>query len=98
MKKAKLTDHDSFLEALDARTGKSLGGVLVQSGASPANFDWLFSVGQAIIFSRDSVRVHVYSMQDGQLKAKLVGIRPSANAQTNLLALDTVRDAWPSMT
>ena len=89
MKKAKLTDHDSFFEALDARTGKSLGGVLVQSGASPANFDWLFSVGQAIIFSRDSVRVHVYSMQDGQLKAKLVGIRPSANAQTNLLALDT---------
>ena len=89
MKKAKLTDQDSFLEALDARTGKSLGGVLVQSGTSPANFDWLFSVGQAIIFSRDSVRVHVYSMQDGQLKAKLVGIRPSANAQTNLLALDT---------
>ena len=28
-------------------------------------------------------------MQDGQLKAKLVGIRPSANAQSNLLALDT---------
>ena len=31
LKKAKLTDHDSFLEALDARTGKSVGGVLVQS-------------------------------------------------------------------
>jgi hypothetical protein len=88
LKRAKLTDQDSFLEALDARTGKSLGFVLVQSGSNPANFDWLFSVGQAIIFSRDGVRVHVYSMQDGQLKAKLVGIHPSANAQANLFTLD----------
>jgi hypothetical protein len=88
LRRAKLTDQDALLEALDARTGKSLGFVLVRSGSSPANFDWLFSVGQAIIFSRDGVRVHVYSMQDGQLKAKLVGIHPSANAQANLLTLD----------
>ena len=32
LKSTKLTDHDSFLEALDARTGKPLGGALVQSG------------------------------------------------------------------
>ena|SRR5580693_2566077 len=31
-KKAKLTDHDSFFEALDARTGKSVGGFLLQAG------------------------------------------------------------------
>jgi len=55
LKKAKLTDHDSFLEALDARTGKSVGGVLVQSGTGPANFDSIFSCGQSIIFSRDAV-------------------------------------------
>ncbi len=89
LKGAQLTDQDSFLEALDARTGKSVGGVLVQSGAGTANFDSIFSTGQAIIFSRDSVRVRVYSMVDGQLKARLVGVRPSASAQSNLLALET---------
>jgi hypothetical protein len=89
LKRAKLTDHDSFLEALDARTGKSVGCVLVQSGTGPVNFDSIFSTGDAIIFSRDVARVYVYSMLDGQLKARLVGVRPSANAQSNLLALDT---------
>jgi len=32
-KNAKLTDQDSFFEALDVRTGKSLGGILVQVGS-----------------------------------------------------------------
>jgi hypothetical protein len=89
LKKAKLTDDDSFLEALDARSGKSVGSVLVQSGTGPANFDSIFSTGDAIIFSRDAVRVYVYSMLDGQLKAKLIGVRPSATAQSNLVALET---------
>ena len=88
LKRATLTDHDSFLEALDARTGKSVGGVLVQSGTDPTNFDFIFSTGEAIIFSRDGVRVSVYSMLDGQLKGRLVGLRPTANARSNLLALD----------
>jgi hypothetical protein len=89
LKRAKLTDHDSFVEALDAQSGKSAGGVLVQSGNGPADFDAIFSTGDAIIFSKNAVRVYVYSMLDGQLKAKLVGIRPSATAKTNLLALET---------
>jgi hypothetical protein len=88
LEKAKLTDQDSFLEVLDVRTGKFLGGVLVQSGTGPANFDSLFSVGQTIISCRDAIRVQLYSLRDGQLKAKLLGIRPAASAQSNLLALD----------
>lgn len=88
LEKAKLTDRDSFLEVLDVRTGKFLGAVLVQSGTGPANFDSLFSVGQTIVFSRAAVRVQLYSLQDGQLKAKLLGIRPAASAQSNLLSLD----------
>jgi hypothetical protein len=63
--------------------------VLVQSGGGPANFDWAFSADDAIIFSRDAVRVQVYSMRDGGLKARLVGTRPSVSAQSNLLALET---------
>ena len=88
-KKAALTDQDSFLEVLDARTGRSLGGILVQNGSSPVDFDEIFSVGDSIIFSRNGVRVYVYSMLDGRLIARLSGLHPAANAQSRLLALDS---------
>jgi hypothetical protein len=87
-KNAKLTDHDSFFEAFDARSGNSLGGVLVQAGSGAFSFDGGFSVGDTLILQKDSVRVSVYSMRDGQLKARLVGVVPSANAESNLLAIE----------
>lgn len=87
-KSAKLTDHDSFFEALDARSGKSVGGVLVQVGNGPATFDSAFSAGDALILVKDGVRVSIYSLGDGKLKARLVGVKASASAQSNLMALD----------
>jgi hypothetical protein len=87
-KKAKLIDHDSFFEALDARTGESVGGFLLQVGNGAASFDAVFSIGDVMILTKDELRVSIYSLLDGQLKARLVGLRPAATAQTNLLALD----------
>ena len=87
-KKAKLADHDSFFEVLDARTAKSVGGILLQAGNGALSFDTAFSAGDAVVLTKDEVRVSIYSMVDGQLKARLVGLRPAASAQTNLLALD----------
>jgi len=87
-KSAKLTDRDSFFEALEARTGKSLGGVLVQVGNGPTSFDSAFSAGDALVLIKDGVRVSIYSLRDGALKARLVGVKPSASAKSNLLALD----------
>jgi hypothetical protein len=87
-KNAKLMDRDSFFEALDARTGKSLGGVLVQVGDGPTSFDSAFSAGDALILVKDGVRVSIYSLRDGTMKARLVGARPSASGQNNLLAMD----------
>jgi hypothetical protein len=86
-KKARLTEHDTFLEVLDARGGNSLGGVLVQTGSGPADFESAFSVGNSVIFSRDDVRIYLYSLEDGELKGRFVGARPSASAASHLLAL-----------
>lgn len=86
-KNAKLTDQDSFFEALDARTGKSLGGILVQVGSRPISFDSAFSVGDTMVLVKDSVRVSLYSLADGLLKAHLVGAGPCLSAESNLLAL-----------
>ena len=87
-KNAKLNDHDSYFEALDARTGKSVGGVLVQVGVGVTSFDSAFSVGDAMVLMKDGMRISLYSMRDGQLKARLVGVRPSASEQSNLLVVD----------
>jgi hypothetical protein len=87
-KQAKLKDQDSFFEALDARTGKSLGGILVQVGNGAMSFDSAFSVGDSLVLVKDGVRVSLYSLADGQLKARLVGSGPSMSAENQLLALD----------
>jgi hypothetical protein len=87
-KNAKLTDQDSLFEALDARTGNSLGGILVQVGSRAISFDSAFSVGDTMILIKNGVRVSLYSLADGQLKARLVGVDPSVSAESKLLALD----------
>lgn len=87
-KNAKLTDRDSYFEVLDARSGNVIGGVLVMAGNGAATFDAASSAGNTLILQKDGIRVSLYSLRDGQLKSRLVGVRPSAASETNLLALD----------
>ncbi|HKD51929.1 MAG TPA: hypothetical protein VKB90_14060 [Candidatus Acidoferrum sp.] len=88
LKKAKLDEHDTFFEVLEARSGKSLGGVLVQVGSHASSFDAAFSEGSTFFLLKDGMRVSLYSLSDGTLKAKLVGDKPAANGMSNLLALN----------
>ena len=88
LKKAELDEHDTFFEVLEARSGKSLGGVLVQVGNHASSFDAAFSEGDTLFLLKDGVRVSLFSLGDGALKAKLVGNEPAANGVSNLLALN----------
>ena len=87
-KRAKLDEHDTFFEVLDTRSGKSLGGVLVQVGNHASSFDAAFSEGDTLFLLKDGMRVSLYSLSAGALKAKLVGDRPAANGLSNFLALN----------
>jgi len=87
-RRAKISKLDSYFEILDARSGKSVGGVLIQVGSGPLSYDAAFSAGNALFLMKDGKRVSVYSLQDGSLKAHLVGGIPSANAQNNLFAVE----------
>jgi len=89
LKNSKVTDHDTYFEVLDARSGSSVGSVLVMAGNGAASFDAAFSAGDTLILQKDGSRVSLYSLRDGQVKTRLVGFRPSATAEGNLLALDT---------
>ena len=88
LKKAKPDEHDTFFEVLNARSGKSLGGVLVQVGNHASSFDAAFSEGDTLFLLKDGVRVSLFSLGDGALEAKLVGHEPAASGVSNLLALN----------
>lgn len=88
LKGVKLTDRDTYFEVLDARSGNSVGGVLVTVGNGAAAFDTAFSAGDTLILQKDGIRVSLYSLHDGLLKSRLVGVRPSVSSESKLLALD----------
>jgi hypothetical protein len=87
-KHAKISKLDSYFEVLDALSGKSVGGVLIQVGSGPASYDAAFSAGDALFLIKDGKRVSVYSLQDGNLKARFTGGIPTANSRNNLIAME----------
>jgi hypothetical protein len=86
--RAQLNKLDTFFEVLDARSGATVGGVLVQQGSGPYSDDAVFSVGDALFLVKDGKRVALYSLQSGNSIARLVGGMPSASAQSGLFALE----------
>ena len=87
-KYTKISKLDSYFEIIDAVSGKSIGGVLVQVGSGPASYDAAYSAGDTLFLLKDGKRVSVYSIEDGSLKARLVGGYPNANAQSRLFAME----------
>ena len=87
-KHAKLSKLDTYFEIVDASSGKSIGGALVQQSSGPYSFEAAFSVGDALFLVKDGKRVSVHSLQDGRLLARLFGVIPAANAQSNLFAIE----------
>jgi len=85
--KEKLTRNDTFFEVLDAATGETRGGVLVRTGSGPLSFDSVGAVGTMLIVAKAEGRVTLYSLKDGEIKARLNGGSPAANERTQLLAL-----------
>jgi hypothetical protein len=83
----KLNDKDTFFEVLDAATAATVGGVLVQSGSGPDSFDSVFSAGQSLVISKDEGRSVLYSMQNGEVKARVNGLFPAASTESELLSL-----------
>jgi hypothetical protein len=87
-KHAKISKLDSYFEVLDAVSGKSVGGVLIQVGSGPASYDAAFSAGDSLFLIKDGKRVSVYSLWDGNLKARFTGGIPAANSRNNLFAME----------
>lgn len=87
LKADKKTTHDIYFEILEARTGKTVGGVLVPSNAPADTFDEAFSEGDWLVLARDGQRVMVESLSTGEEILRLHGWRPSIHPGSALLTL-----------
>ncbi len=87
-KKQKIKDLDSYFEVLDAGSGASLGGVLIQFGSGPATFDSAFSEGDFLFLAKDLYRLSVFHLGDSVLLGRLRGAHPTVSAEPKILALD----------
>ena len=87
-KHAKRSNLDTFFEIVDCHSGASIAGVLLQQGSGPYSFDAAFSVGNTLFLVKDEKRVSLYSLQDGKLLGKFVGLLTAASAQGGLFALE----------
>jgi hypothetical protein len=87
-KRSKVSKQDTLFEAVDIRSGKSIGAALVQAGSGAASYDSAFAVGGILFLVKDQRRVSLYSLRDSHLLARLVGEIPSASvaAKTFVLA------------
>jgi hypothetical protein len=91
LRKSNLTDHDTFFEVLDARSGKTVGAAFAQIGAGPEEFEFVFAAGDSLILVKDEIRITVLTLSTGQVAARLTGSIPAASGATNLLAVSEGR-------
>lgn len=86
---AKLKDrseHDTFFEVVDSRTGKIVGALTVRVGAGPEDFESVFSAGDFLILVKDDVRITVFSLTTGLEIGRFFGAVPAVSGESNLLA------------
>lgn len=86
LQKARLQAQDTFFEVADARSGKMLGGIVVQNAAGPDRFDSAFSSGDWLVSSRDGNRLAIYSLSTGEEIGRTFGYYPAIGAEVALLA------------
>jgi len=85
--KANPGDTDFFVQVLDARDGKSQGGVVLHTGKYSVLPERLEAVGDWLVVVDNANRVLLYSLSTGELQAKWFGFAPRLSANGERLCL-----------
>jgi WD40 repeat protein len=84
-------EGDYYLQAVEARTGRALGALLVETGKGSFRISDAFSVGEWVVVSDTQNRVLLYSLADGEPKGRFFGTAPVVSKAAALLAVTTER-------
>jgi hypothetical protein len=83
--KDKEVEGDYLVEVLEAKTGKSLGRLVVQTGKGSFRIADVFVAGDSVCVADSENRVLVYSLATGELKGRVFGGQATASAGGRLL-------------
>ena len=86
------TELVPVVEVVDARTGETLGGLLMEQIASSAEVEGVQAHGDTVVASLEDNRVLVYSLSTGELIGRLFGRAPIANLSAGLLGVENQAD------
>jgi WD40 repeat protein len=84
-------EGDYYVQAVDARTGKPTGALLVETGKGSFRIADAFAAGNWLVISDTSNRVLLYSISTGEQKGKFFGRAPAISKAAGLLAVETER-------
>jgi WD40 repeat protein len=84
-------EGDYFLQVLDARTGKELGKLLVETGKGSFRITDVLAVGDWVVMTDTTNRVLIYSLASGEQKGKVFGDSTAVSQAGNLLAVENER-------
>ncbi len=84
-------EGDYFLQVLDAKTGKVLGRLLIETGKGSFRIENVFAANDWVVISDTENRVLVYSLSTGEQKGKVFGKSAVISPAGNLLCVENER-------
>jgi tricorn protease-like protein len=81
-------EGDYLLEAVEARSGKTLGRLLIETGKGSFHIERAYTVGDHVVIVDSSNRVQVYSLASGEQKGRVFGRNATVSSASNLLCVE----------
>jgi WD40 repeat protein len=84
-------EGDYFIQTVEAKTGKPVSTLLVETGKGSFRIRDMFAAGDWLVVSDTSRRVLLYSLSTGEQKGKFFGREPAVSKAAGLLSVETER-------
>ena len=82
-------EGDYLVKALDLKTGKLLGKLMIETGKGSFRIRQVFTTGNWVVVSDTENRVLIFSLNDGKQAGKVFGKKPVINVAANLLCVES---------
>jgi WD40 repeat protein len=78
-----------LMEAMDARTGKETGALLVDTGKGSFHIEYGYAAGEWIVIVDTDGRTRLYSLSTGEQKGSAFGTRSALSSEAGLLTVES---------
>jgi WD40 repeat protein len=82
-------EGDYFLKAIDVKTGKTLGQLLIETGKGSFRIQEVVTVDDWVVISDNENRSLIYSLSTGEQKGKVFGSYPTLSVPAKLICVES---------